>query len=92
MMNVRIDRAIWLILIISVGLYLSIPLLSFLGCKAEAVETKEIYVDQNATWMFEGTFCSDCNKLYNYIEHPKVCDICGKKTKDFFYLVLIKER
>lgn len=64
------------------------------GCKnkVEAVETERIYADSNATWMFEGTFCSECNQLYNYIEHPKICDKCGLETKDFYYLALIKER
>jgi len=52
----------------------------------------KIYADPNATWMYEGTFCSECNYLYNYDKYPKVCDKCGSQTKDFYYLALIKER
>lgn len=65
------------------------------GCKekAEAKGLQRYSFDiTEAAWMFEGTFCSECNQLYNYIEHPKICDVCGTQTKDFFYLVLIKER
>ncbi len=52
----------------------------------------KVYADPNARWVFQGTFCAKCNHLYNYLEHPKVCDKCGKQTKDYYYLVLIKER
>lgn len=63
-------------------------LFAVFGCKDEA----EASGTTGAIWVFEGTFCSDCNKLYNYIEHPETCDKCGAQTKDFYYLCLIKER
>ena len=65
----------------------------FVGCEDKVgANTRKIYADPNASWVFEGTFCSKCNQLYNYIEHPKICDKCGEQTKDYYYLVLIKER
>lgn len=69
------------------------PFLFVAGCEEKVdANTRKMYADPEATWMFEGTFCSKCNQLYNYIEHPKICDKCGLETKDFYYLALIKER
>lgn len=81
-----------LLLLSFVALVLSEPNEPEPTYNAEAVESEKIYADPNAVWVFEGTFCSKCKLLYNYIEHPKVCDKCGEQTKDFYYLVLIKER
>ena len=63
MINARIDRAVWILLLVLVGLYLSLPLLSFLGCKekAEAYEPTQfeerIHWDEDA----EGITFTDCN-------------------------------
>lgn len=81
-------------------LLLVLVLTGVFGCreKIEASESttelaRPIYLNTTgAIWIFEGTFCSECNKLYNYIEHPKTCDICNAQTKDFYYLCLIKDR
>ena len=84
-----------------IGLLIAVAI--SVGCKdkVEAVELKDIADPDNVTielnesattWMFEGTFCSGCNKLYNYIEHPKICPECNEQTKDFYYMALIKKR
>lgn len=60
--------------------------------RAETVEAEKIFGFQDAVWMFQGTYCSKCNYLYNYKEYPKVCEKCGEQTKNHYYLVLNKER
>ena len=86
MMNVKTVPAIVILAVISFLLFVAF------ADSQEDGRSGKIYADPEASWMFEGTFCSKCNQLYNYIEHPKVCSKCGEQTKDYYYLVLIKER
>lgn len=93
MTNIKIAPAIVILAIINCLILIGF----YLADDSEAINTsessKQISFDiKDATWLFEGTFCSECNKLYNYIEHPTICNKCGMQTKDLYYLVLIKER
>ena len=94
MTNVKIVPAIAILTVISVMLFIAFSVESG---EAEETEPNDVYagkidIDPPAQWAFQGTFCAGCNILYNYIEHPKICDKCDEQTKDYFNLVLIKDR
>ena len=50
MINARIDRAVWILLLVLVGLYLSLPLLSFLGCKEKAEAYEPTQFEERIHW------------------------------------------
>ncbi len=89
MVNVKIIPAIAILTVISLMLFIVFVVESG---EPNDDSVKKIYADPSAEWRFQGTYCTGCNYLYNYDEYPEVCTKCGKQTKDYFHLVLIKDR
>lgn len=89
MMNINKTTAIIILVIFSFVLW---AILVTISQSATKEIPEKIYADENAAWIYEGTFCSECQILYNYKEYPEICDKCDTQTKDFFYLALLKDR
>ena len=94
-MNVKPVQAITILVIVSILVWVGIWIVS--GNSPDLLEASEQNESVNinvkdTSWFFQGTYCSECNYLYNYDKYPKICEKCGKPTKKLYYLVLIKEQ
>ena len=77
MRNIKVIPAIAILAIINCLLLIGFYLADDTVAEAEVSEPKlrGVKFDKDATWFYEGTFCSECNYLYNYDKFPKEIEI-----------------